>query len=170
MLLFCDKTHLKINFDGTETCDEASLKEQAEVFEGGELTLLDIVPLCSSGHFCTRAGGIWDLVERSSDPKMEKTAIKEGINCPSGRLVLIDKKTGKEIEPDLVPSIIAVEDTIKKVSGPLCVKGRISIESADGKQYELRNRVTLCRCGRSDNKPFCDSTHTGIDFHLEEKR
>jgi CDGSH-type Zn-finger protein len=31
--------------------------------------------------------------------------------------------------------------------------------SADGKAYEVRNRVTLCRCGSSNNKPFCDGSH-----------
>ena len=31
--------------------------------------------------------------------------------------------------------------------------------SADGKTYEIRNRMTLCRCGRSDNKPFCNGSH-----------
>jgi CDGSH-type Zn-finger protein len=39
------------------------------------------------------------------------------------------------------------------------VRGGITIESADGVPYEVRNRVTLCRCGRSDNKPFCDASH-----------
>ncbi|MHB8164175.1 MAG: CDGSH iron-sulfur domain-containing protein [Methanoregula sp.] len=30
---------------------------------------------------------------------------------------------------------------------------------ADGKPYTVRNRVTLCRCGKSGNKPFCDGSH-----------
>ena len=38
-------------------------------------------------------------------------------------------------------------------------EGRIPIQSADGTEYEVRNRATLCRCGRSHNKPFCDGTH-----------
>ena len=35
---------------------------------------------------------------------------------------------------------------------------------ADGTTYEVRNRVTLCRCGASQNKPFCDATHASIGF------
>ncbi|HET8688843.1 MAG TPA: CDGSH iron-sulfur domain-containing protein [Methanosarcina sp.] len=42
------------------------------------------------------------------------------------------------------------------------MRGGIPIESADGKQYEIRNRVTLCRCGKSRNKPFCDGSHVEI--------
>ncbi|MCL1907254.1 MAG: CDGSH iron-sulfur domain-containing protein [Propionibacteriaceae bacterium] len=30
---------------------------------------------------------------------------------------------------------------------------------ADGEQYEVRNRIALCRCGQSDNKPYCDGPH-----------
>lgn len=166
---FCDGTHLKIKFNGEETADK-NCSEQAQTIEGVRLRLLDVKPLCASGHFCTRAGGIWDLLEKTDDFDSDKIVISEATDCPSGRLVLVDKKTGKEIEPDFAPAISAVEDTLKKVSGPLWVKGRIQIEDADGLFYELRNRVTLCRCGRSDNKPFCDSTHAAVDFHAQEKK
>jgi CDGSH-type Zn-finger protein len=45
------------------------------------------------------------------------------------------------------------------VSGPIWVRGGISVYSGQGMLYEVRNRVTLCRCGKSTNKPFCDSSH-----------
>jgi CDGSH-type Zn-finger protein len=51
------------------------------------------------------------------------------------------------------------------VSGPIWAKGGITVEAADGFQYEVRNRVTLCRCGASKNKPFCDGTHCSIKFN-----
>jgi CDGSH-type Zn-finger protein len=50
-------------------------------------------------------------------------------------------------------------DPFLGVNGPIWVRGEIPIQSADGKIYEVRNRVTLCRCGKSLNKPFCDSSH-----------
>jgi CDGSH-type Zn-finger protein len=52
-----------------------------------------------------------------------------------------------------------IEDTAKQVSGPIWVRGGIPVLSADGTTYEIRNRLTLCRCGRSANKPFCDGAH-----------
>jgi hypothetical protein len=73
--------------------------------------------------------------------------------------VVWDKKTGKAIEPELEKSIELIEDPAIGVSGPIWVRGGIPIESADGNTYEIRNRVTLCRCGKSSNKPFCDSSH-----------
>jgi len=161
---FCDSSHIAAGFDGTETANNIPYKEKAKKYEGPDLTLFDAKKLCASAHFCTRAGGTWDLVEQSADPKKASLAKKEAADCPSGRLVLIDKKTGREIEPVLNPSITLIEDTLTGTSGPLWVKGRIPVESADGKAYELRNRMTLCRCGKSSNKPFCDSKHVSIKF------
>lgn len=156
---FCDSTHRKIKFDGTETAENIPYRKQAEEYAGPKLVLLDAVQLCASGHFCTRAGGTWDLVEQRDDPEAKRLAQQEVADCPSGRLVLLDKKTGKEIEPAWAPEITVAEDTLTGTLGPLWVKGKIPIESADGQTYELRSRVTLCRCGRSGNKPLCDGEH-----------
>jgi CDGSH-type Zn-finger protein len=52
-----------------------------------------------------------------------------------------------------------IEDPQMGVSGPIWVRGGIPVEAVNGKAYEIRNRVTLCRCGKSSNKPFCDSSH-----------
>jgi CDGSH-type Zn-finger protein len=75
-----------------------------------------------------------------------------------------DAETGEVLEPELEPSISLVEDPAKDCSGPIWVRGNIRITSADGFEYEKRNRVTLCRCGASQNKPFCDGTHADITF------
>jgi CDGSH-type Zn-finger protein len=48
--------------------------------------------------------------------------------------------------------------------GPYWVHGRVSVRSADGEAYEVRNRVTLCRCGQSENLPFCDGSHKDVGF------
>jgi hypothetical protein len=89
----------------------------------------------------------------------KRIAIEEARDCPSGRLVVWDKKTDKPVEPEFERSVGLVEDPQVGVSGPIWVRGGIPAESADGKTYEIRNRVTLCRCGKSSNKPFCDSSH-----------
>jgi hypothetical protein len=41
-------------------------------------------------------------------------------------------------------------------SGPLWVRGGIAPIGSDGQAYEIRHRITLCRCGKSENKPFCN--------------
>ena len=160
---FCDGSHLK-GFDGNETASKKSYIEQAGKLEGPDLTLTDAYDLCASARFCKRALGVWKLTEQSNNLENKKTAIQECHDCPSGRLVAWDKK-GKVLEPNFEKSISVTEDPDKKVSGPLWIKGNIQIESSDNHEYEKRNRVTLCRCGQSKNKPFCDGTHIDCKFN-----
>jgi CDGSH-type Zn-finger protein len=156
---FCDGTHAKIHFEGTEAGDCVPFDKGAGVIRGPTLTLADNEHLCVHARFCMRAGGIWNLVELSDDQDSRDTAIEEASNCPSGRLVIKDNVSGKAIEPEFEKSIVVIEYPPRGEHGPLWVRGGIPIESADGKPYEIRNRVTLCRCGRSQNKPFCDGSH-----------
>jgi CDGSH-type Zn-finger protein len=156
---FCDGTHAKINFDGTETASKERYIKRAKRYDGPSLVLADEEGLCARTRFCRRAGGVWDLVQKSKDKKARATAIEEVANCPSGRLTLWDKKTGDPIEPKLERSIALIEGPKPGELGPIWVRGGIPIESADDKTYEIRNRITLCRCGKSSNKPFCDGRH-----------
>jgi len=161
---FCDKTHLKVGFDGTETASRAPYLNQADVFEGPVMDLTDAQPLCASGRFCDPDGSIWNLIEQTDDPDAQEKVKHQSGHCPSGRLVVWDKATRKPYEPVFEPSIGLVQDPVAGVSGPIWVRGRITIESADGRAYEIRNRVTLCRCGASNNKPFCDGSHITVGF------
>ncbi len=161
---FCDSTHLKIHFEGSEVASRKPYAEQIEVLEGPAMDLTDAQPLCASGRFCDPDGSIWALIERTDTPEVREMVKRMAGNCPSGRLVVWDKSTGQPEEPELEQSIGLVEDPVAGVSGPLWVKGGIAIRSADGQTYEVRNRVTLCRCGASGNKPFCDGSHISVNF------
>ena len=161
---FCDGTHAKIGFDGTETVDHASYRDQARAFEGPAMVLTDAKTLCSLARFCDPNGQVWGQVSQTDDPDVRAAFIKQVGNCPAGRLVAWDKKTGAAIEPELPVSIGLIEDPVERCSGPLWLRGGIAVISSDGFAYEVRNRVTLCRCGQSQNKPFCDGTHARIKF------
>ncbi len=161
---YCDGTHVKIEFDGTETASREPYLEQANVIDGPEIVLTDAQNLCAFARFCDSAGGVWQLTQQSDNPRSKDLAIKEACNCPSGRLVEWDKRTRMPFEPELEPSISLIIDPEQGCSGPIWLKGGIPLESSDGTSYEVRNRVTLCRCGKSRNKPFCDGTHASIKF------
>lgn len=51
-------------------------------------------------------------------------------------------------------------------NGPLLVEGPISLLDANGKEWGLagRTKISLCRCGHSNNKPFCDGSHNKEGF------
>ena len=161
---FCDTTHLTTKFDGTEVASRKAYGDQAGVLEGPQMDLTDAESLCASGRFCDPDGSIWALVEQANDPETLEKVRRMAGNCPSGRLVVWDKSTGQPDEPVLEQSIGLVEDPAAGVSGPLWIRGGIAIQSADGQTYEVRNRVTLCRCGASSNKPFCDGSHGSVGF------
>ncbi|MEA4888746.1 MAG: CDGSH iron-sulfur domain-containing protein [Clostridiaceae bacterium] len=120
---------------------------------------------CAYARFCHRnAGNAWELTRNSDDETNKNEAMQAAYECPSGRLAAMDK-AGKIYDPEYEPSVNIIQDPQKNVSGGIFVKGNIPIEAADGQIYEPRNRVVLCRCGRSANKPFCDATHIPISFN-----
>lgn len=162
---FCDGTHAKVGFDGTETASHAPYKEQAKTYDGPAMVLEDAEKLCAFARFCDNGGSIWRQIEETDNGEVQKAVIHEETHCPSGRLVLIEKSSGKAVEPELAQSIGLVEDPAENCSGALWVRGGIQVVSADGESYEVRNRVTLCRCGQSANKPFCDGSHASVKFH-----
>ena len=156
---FCDGSHARVHFQGTETAGNEPYLRNPRMIEGPELELADYENICVHARFCMRAGGIWNLTKESGNAAARETAVEEACNCPSGRLVIRDRKAGKAIEPDLGKSIVVIEYPPRGEHGPLWVRGGIPVFSAEGKPYTLRNRLTLCRCGKSRNKPFCDGSH-----------
>jgi CDGSH-type Zn-finger protein len=161
---FCDDSHLSVDFDGTETANRAPYLDQAELFDGPQMALTDVESLCAYARFCDPDGRVWNVVEATDDPKAQEIVKHESGHCPSGRLVAWNKATNEPYEPSFEPSIGLVQDPQVGVSGPVWVRSGITIESADGTAYEVRNRVTLCRCGASSNKPFCDGSHASVGF------
>ncbi|HET9939696.1 MAG TPA: CDGSH iron-sulfur domain-containing protein [Candidatus Eisenbacteria bacterium] len=51
-------------------------------------------------------------------------------------------------------------------NGPIRIEGEFTIVDQDGREFDLAGRtaITLCRCGHSTKKPFCDSTHKTCGF------
>ena len=155
---FCDGHHEQSGFVGHEKAHRRPYTENAEVQRGPGADLLDDDSLCVGARFCDRGDTVWGLVEESDDPAKLKMAIEEACNCPAGRLTVVDAE-GRLLEPKLPQEIGLVQDPAKGCRGPMWVKGGIAIEGHDGSRYEVRNRVTLCRCGESKNQPYCDGSH-----------
>jgi len=62
-----------------------------------------------------------------------------------------------------------VKITVKR-NGPYRVEGPVTLVDADGNEYDLSGKpaISLCRCGGSVSKPFCDGTHSKLGFQASE--
>jgi CDGSH-type Zn-finger protein len=170
----CDDSCATNGFDGTERPGARPYADMARTFRGPDLDLTDAPQLCATARFCDARGSVWTQVEAGGEAstRFVQRAVRR---CPSGRLVAWphgeapergdgDGPEASSLEPVLEPSIALIEDPQNGVSGAVWVRGRIPVTSATGERYEVRNRITLCRCGASRNKPFCDGSHIRIRF------
>ncbi len=165
---FCDGTHTRIRFDGTETADTASTASRQIVVPGTHIVVKYDGYLCMSSGFCaTRRTNIFLLLEEASEPQARSLIMAMIERCPSGAYAYSIEEGEPDIEPDL-PQQIALTTEITSagpIPGPLWVTGFLPVERSDGKPFEVRNRVTLCHCGRSSIKPLCDGTHRHYPSH-----
>lgn len=160
---FCDGTHRQIGFDGTETADTRPTETRAVRFsDSTRIIVKKDASLCMLSGFCGfRNVSLQQMLEATDDTMFRSLVMAMVERCPSGALTYRIEEEGPDIEPDL-PVQIAVTTEITSegpILGPLWVTGSIPIERSDGKPFETRNRVTLCNCGQSCQKPLCDGTH-----------
>jgi CDGSH-type Zn-finger protein/uncharacterized Fe-S cluster protein YjdI len=89
--------------------------------------------------------------------------------CDSSHVEKRFKATGEPLLQDSPP--LAARDgklTVKPLrNGPFVVLGNLEICAGSGHTVTRTQKVALCRCGASRNKPFCDGTHAEIDFSTE---
>ncbi|MDR1748342.1 MAG: CDGSH iron-sulfur domain-containing protein [Spirochaetaceae bacterium] len=162
---FCDGHHTSADWDPVLTGPEKFDLKKAEMFEGPMIVLSDNQEFCAYARFCDAKGQIWNIVQEADTKEEADLVIREAGHCPGGRLIAWDRETGEPIEPHFEPSIGIIQDPALKISGPIWVRGGIRIKSENGKEYDVRNRVALCRCGKSSNKPFCNGAHASVHFH-----
>jgi CDGSH-type Zn-finger protein len=156
---FCDGTHNSMGFNGHETADRTPSATRREHYEGPGIVMTDDKTLCYHAGFCVREHAkAWSLVERADDAEARTLLVDMIEKCPSGRLEYFEPPDETPVERALEQQVGIVDD------GPLWVQGGIPVQGSDGEPCEVRNRVTLCRCGASKNKPFCDGEHSKIDF------
>lgn len=166
---FCDETHVRIGFDDAK--DPKRVPDREDSYPGESVEVLDNRGTCAHAGFCSdRLPNVFRVRAEPfvapSGGRMDEI-IRAVRACPSGALSLaID---GHEVR-DIVdhggtrpPAIEVSKD------GPYRVTGAIRLVDADGAAVE-RNQgastehYSLCRCGHSQNKPFCSGMHWYVDF------
>lgn len=80
----------------------------------------------------------------------------------STAFVATGEPESKEVEP------LAAKNGLLKVrpthNGPLCIEGNLEICAASGRTISRETKVFLCRCGHSQDKPYCDGSHMKVAF------
>lgn len=174
---FCDMTHRENFFEGTETAETNTVAERRFEVEGGKgIVVFRDDALCMESGFCgNRFGNVFDMTPETEESTVRAQVMAMIERCPSGAFMYKLRHgdgpgTAGDIEPDLPQQIaITVEVTSEgAIRGPLWVTGNIPIVRSDGQPFETRNRVTLCNCGKSGNKPLCDSSHRHEPIYLKE--
>ena len=156
---FCDGTHSANGFRDASTADPA--KNRRKEYAGKKVTILDNRALCSHAAFCTDE--LKEVFRHHDHPWIDPdgAAVEKIIatirKCPSGALgYAID---GVEAEPPQRPPMVTVTD-----HGPYAIIGGIELLGVDFGAGASKEHYTLCRCGASKNKPFCDGSHWDANF------
>lgn len=155
----CDGSHSAVGFVGTR---EDSEKAEPEHYVGKDITIVFDRYLCMGNGAC---GELEAVFGTSKDPKYEPDAasVDEIIatikKCPSGALSYI--LDGKHIRYFFDRPQVVVEQ-----NGPLHVQGEVNLidDQDSDKLIPIGDHYTLCRCGGSKKKPFCDGSHEENDF------
>ena len=155
---FCDGTHRKNGFSGARTSPPAGKRD---TYRGTKITIHDDRAICAHAARCT--DNLASVFKYGSEPWIDPDgasveAIVDAVRkCPSGALSYAINDVEAPAQ-QRAPGITVTKDGPYAVVGsiPLTGQGCDGVASAEG--------YTLCRCGASKNKPFCDGSHWKVEF------
>lgn len=158
----CDGSHNATGIEGDKLPER--LKDKVHSFKGKEITIHDNRCVCSHDSSCidlsptvfTKGRRPW--INPNGATKEEIIATIE--KCPSGAL----SYTLDGVHHDSLNREPAIKVAL---DGPLEVTGGVILEDDMNSKPQSAEHYTLCRCGASKNKPFCDGSHFQIDFFDE---
>lgn len=137
------------------------MADKIRSYEGEDITVTFSLRRCIHAEECVHGlPGVFDPKRRPwIDPDQASAdALAEVVSrCPTGALQFT--RTDGVVE-EAIPG----QNTVSiDPDGPLYIHGNIEVTLPDGSVH-TDTRVALCRCGATENKPFCDNSHTKIEF------
>ncbi len=153
---FCDGTHKSNNFNGQEFATKDTAAARRDTYVGDGVTIYDDRSRCANAARCT--DNLAAVFKQGTEPWIDArgTSAADIIGvirtCPSGALSFTPRTDGEPEEEQQGPNVMVPPDA------PYVTRG-VQVIAGDGAPYDQRERQTLCRCGGSRNKPFCDGTH-----------
>jgi CDGSH-type Zn-finger protein/truncated hemoglobin YjbI/ferredoxin len=165
---WCDGSHIEVGFEDAKSEDRVA--DRLDRYHGLGVEIADNRGTCAHSGFCTDR--IPTVFRADQDPFVAPAGgrvdeiVRAARDCPSGALsATID-------DGDPVGRSDSAREAAIEVSkdGPYRATGGVELLDHDGRP-EARNEgaslehYSLCRCGKSQNKPFCSGMHWYADFH-----
>jgi len=171
---FCDGTHSIIGFSSQNVnlnendTNKLTIKNKRRDYVGKEITIHDNRKICSHAKECVNnLPSVFKLGSKpwiDSDGSKMQDIINTVRKCPSGALSYsIDGIEYRDPKEQRDPILTVLKNGPYYITGGIDLIGE-NIEFGEGASKE---HYTLCRCGASENKPFCDGTHRTINFKDE---
>ena len=157
---FCDGSHKDAGFNDEISPDRS--EDKVSCYEGEHISIYNNPLICSVAEHChNELETVFNIqhtpwIAPNEDRLENIKAVIE--KCPSGAL---SYAINGEPQPDAErEATISIEK-----NGPLRITGGITLDDANWAQGASREHYTLCRCGASRNKPFCDGSHANTGFN-----
>jgi CDGSH-type Zn-finger protein/uncharacterized Fe-S cluster protein YjdI len=146
---FCDGTHNQ----GFVAEPPEGERRPLKVWEGKKLRTVFNANACMHARYCAPLN---DLRERElgGDAAAADEIARIVMTCPSGALVYEAKEDVAAPSPGERPDVDIMEGGEVRIQVPFEI-------NAELQENQPTDRATLCRCGRSKNKPWCDGRHRG---------
>jgi CDGSH-type Zn-finger protein/truncated hemoglobin YjbI len=164
---YCDGTHAQSGFSGVK--DPKRVSDRRDAYKGQQLEILDNRGICAHSGFCTdRLDSVFHV---GQEPFVTPSGGRlDGIiqsvrACPSGALsyAMDGVEARNQVDQNRPASIEVSKDGPYRITGTL---GLVDEHGSDIPRAEgsSREHFSLCRCGHSQNKPFCSGMHWSIQF------
>ena len=131
-------------------------------YDNGRIRILWDSSRCIHTGLCLKLGeGVFDTTRRpwvDMSLSSDETIISTIETCPSGALRYERLDGGVGEQPDVPTTIVPWPN------GPLMVRGELEVKDRHGETFTSGPRAALCRCGTSNNQPFCDLSHRESGF------
>ena len=169
---FCDGTHNVIRFSSANKTLENDdikkivIKDKRRDYPGKDITVHDNRKICSHAAECVNnLSSVFKLGSRpwiNPDASKMNDIIDVVRRCPSGALSYsIDGVEYRDPEEQRNPTVTVLKNGPYHITGGIELIGE-NIQFGEGASKE---HYTLCRCGASENKPFCDGAHKSSNFN-----
>jgi CDGSH-type Zn-finger protein/truncated hemoglobin YjbI len=164
---FCDGSHAKANFSGAK--DPSRVPDRRDEYDGVGVQIFDNRGICAHSGFCTdRLASVFHVEKEPfvtpSGGRMDEI-IQAVRACPSGALSygINAVEARAHVDQKRPPAIEVSKD------GPYRITGGVRLVDEVGKDVlraegSSREHYSLCRCGHSQNKPFCSGMHWYVKF------